>query len=49
MLKIVRSNRFLKDLKNVIKRGYSLDELKKVIDDESSPIHEIVRKEKLLE
>ena len=32
MLKIVRSNRFLKDLKNVIKRGYSLDELKKVID-----------------
>ena len=32
MLKIVRSNRFMKDLKLALKRGYDLNELSNVID-----------------
>ena len=32
MLKIVRSNRFMKDLKLALKRGYDLNELSIVID-----------------
>ena len=32
MLKIVRSNRFMKDLKLALKRGYDLNELSKVVN-----------------
>lgn len=32
MLKIVRSNRFIKDLKLALKRGYDLNELSKVVN-----------------
>lgn len=32
MLKIVQSNRFTKDLKLALKRGYDLNELSKIIE-----------------
>lgn len=32
MLKIVQSNRFMKDLKNIKKRGYDLSEITKVVN-----------------
>lgn len=32
MLKIIRSNRFVKDLKLALKRGYNLEELSKVVE-----------------
>ena len=32
MLKIVRSNRFVKDLKLALKRGFNLEELSKVVE-----------------